>query len=150
MWAVNVDSDYHEEVSAPAPTAGDRATPGAVDEATAEELVRSAFAHYDPVALGGAVAITAAACLFVATAILLLKGGPRVGLNLSLLGNYLLGFDASWRGAVTGAAEAGLGGFALGWVLAGAINLVVGWHEAGLRRRLESTGAMDLFKDGSE
>ena len=35
-------------------------------------------------------------------------------------------------------------------VLAKAINVQVGWHEASLRRRLEATGAMELFESGDE
>ena len=150
VWAVNVDSDYHEEASQSATGAGDRATPGTVNAAPVDELMRSAFARYDPVALGGAIGATGALGLFLATALLLLKGGSRVGMNLSLLGNYLVGFNASWQGAVIGAAEAGIGGFGLGWVLAKAINVQVGWHEASLRRRLEATGAMELFESGNE
>ena len=63
--------------------------------------------------------------------------------NLSLLGNYLLGFRVSWGGALLGLAEAALGGFALGYAMARAINGLVGRYEWRLRRRLELERVLD-------
>ena len=55
--------------------------------------------------------------LFVATAWLLIKGGPNVGATLGLLGNYLPGYSVTWPGAfvglVYGAAIAALAGWSL-------------------------------------
>ena len=59
---------------------------------------------------------------------LLTQADPVVPM-LSLLGNYFLGFDVSWAGVVTGMAEAGLGGFGLGWVMARLINRLVDFDE---------------------
>ena len=73
----------------------------------------------------------------------LLLPGEAVGPTLSLLGNYLLGFEASWGGAVIGLAEAGLGGFGMGYLLARAINQMVGWHESMIRRRIELAETLD-------
>ena len=81
----------------------------------------------------------------LATAALLLRGGEVVGPNLSLLGHYLYGFDASWRGAAMGTAEAGVGGFALGFLLGRSINWLVDRHEMGIRRGLEYASAVDPF-----
>jgi protoporphyrinogen oxidase len=164
VWAVNVESDYHEEIRRPlAPEeergagarsgavagagtgARDRQVPEAAPALVLEDLMREAFARYDAVALGGAVGIVAGAGLLIATAALLLRGGPVVGPNLSLLGNYLYGFEPSWRGALVGAAEAGIGGFGLGWLLGHSINWLVDRHEIAIRRRLELAGALDPF-----
>jgi protoporphyrinogen oxidase len=147
VWSVNVDGDYHEELRADARAApdGDRQTPGAAPARLVEDLLREAFARYDAVALGAAVGIVAAIGLLLATVVLLLRGGPVVGPNLSLLGNYLYGFDASWRGAAVGAIEAGAGGFGVGVMLGGAINWLVDRHEIGIRRRLEYLTAADPF-----
>jgi hypothetical protein len=101
------------------------------------EVIRSTFARYDPVALGVAIATVASGGLFLATAILLLRGGERVGATLSLLGNYLIGYTVTWPGALIGLVESWLGAFAFGWVLAMLINRVVGWNETGLVRKLE-------------
>jgi protoporphyrinogen oxidase len=139
VWDVNVEDEYHEEVrneSASGAT-GDRLVPQRLELDRAERLLRSAFARYDPVALGAAIGLPAALSLFAATAALLLKGGEVVGPHLSLLSNYLLGFQVSWAGAAIGVVETGLGGFAFGWILAKLINATVGWHERALFRRLE-------------
>jgi hypothetical protein len=46
---------------------------------------------------------------------------------------------------VVGAVEAGVGGFALGWILGRSINWLVGRHEIGIRRRLEYASILDPF-----
>ena len=94
-------------------------------------------------ALGAALGVVGGVGLFLATVILLLQPGQPVGPTLSLLGNYLLGFEASWGGALLGLVEAGAGGFAIGYVVARAINLLVAWHELKIRRRLELTRTLD-------
>jgi protoporphyrinogen oxidase len=144
VWNVNVEQEYHEEARATAEGRGDRAVPGSAERGVGEAVIASVFARYDPVALGGAVGAILGVGLFLATAILLIRGGDPVGPNLSLLGNYLLGFRVSWAGAWLGMAEALAGGFAFGWALAEAINAVVGWHEAAFRRRLELHRALRL------
>jgi protoporphyrinogen oxidase len=143
VWSVNVEDDYHEEIRES--KAGDRQTPAPADGRLVEDLLREAFARYDAVALGGAVGVVTAIGLLLATAALLLRGGEVVGPNLSLLDNYLFGFDASWRGAAIGTAEAGAAGFALGFVLGRSINWLVDRHEVGIRRRLEYASAIDPF-----
>ena len=136
---VNVDEEYHEEASVkePAGAAGDRLVPQRLEESRAAQVLREAFARYDAVALGFALAIPAAFGLFIATAILLIKGGPAVGANLSLLSNYIVGFRVNWAGAFVGMLEVGLLGFGFGWGMAKMINAVVGWQERALIRRLE-------------
>jgi protoporphyrinogen oxidase len=157
VWGVNVEEEYHEEVRAGDSTQdrfaganatarpGDRQTPEAAPAVLVEDLLREAFARYDAMALGGAVGIVAALGLLFATAVLLLRGGDVIGPNLSLLGHYLWGFEASWRGALTGAIEAGVAGFGLGFVLGKSINWLVERHELGIRRRLEYASALDPF-----
>ncbi len=144
VWDVNTEPDYHEEDT----TKGDRLTPKRVEPSGFEEKVRSAFARYDPVALGAAFATVMGGGLFLATAILLVRGGERVGANLSLLGNYFLGFDASWGGALLVGVEGGVGGFVLGAVHAGVINKLIGVIENTLKRRLQS-GSLDPLDAGS-
>lgn len=53
----------------------------------------------------------------MASAILLLRNGPVAGPTLSLLGNYLFGFEVTWTGAVIGLFEEGMLGFAAGSLL---------------------------------
>ena len=58
--------------------------------------------------------------IFVATAWLLIRGGPRVGLHLGLLSNYFPGYSVSWPGAVIGflygALVGAVAGYALAWI----------------------------------
>ncbi len=146
VWDVNVEEDYHEEVRESKPQIEDRFVPDQLSVGT-EELIRSAFARYDPVALGGALGVVLGLGLFVATSVLLLRGGDPVGPNLSLLGNYLLGFQVSWGGAFLGLAEAGAGGFGFGFVLAKLINAVIGWHERALWRRIRMSRTLDPLEE---
>ena len=137
IWDVNVEAEYHEEVR-------DRAVPAPLsreDEFARE--VRAAFARYDPVALGVAVGTILGVGLFLATALLLLRGGDPLGPNLALLGQYIVGFEVTWGGAVLGMVEAGLGGFVFGWLLARTINAAVGWHEAVYIRNVEMSRILE-------
>ncbi len=125
VWGVNVEDEYHEEGK---PEVQDRATPGRVEQAPFEELLRTAFARYDPIALGGALGLTLGLGLFLATAVLVVKGGETVGPTLSLLGNYLPAYSVTWAGAFLGLIEGAALGGVVGALLAGLINLVVELH----------------------
>lgn len=137
VWAVNVEQEYLESEG------GDRLTPQAVGERTIEEILKTTFARYDPIALGLAFAVVGGSSLFLATAALLLQAGDPVGPTLSLLGHYLLGFEASWKGSLIGSAEAALAGFGLGYLMARTMNLLVGWYERMIRERIEMGEALD-------
>lgn len=63
--------------------------------------------------------------LFVMTAWLLIKGGPRVGLHLDLLHHYLIGYSVTWPGAFVGLVEGGLLGAGLGWIICMIYNRIV-------------------------
>ena len=138
VWDVNVEQEYHEEKDEkPASGAtGDRMVPQRVVMDPVLVLQR-AFARYDSVALGAAGAVVGGLLLFVATAVLLLKGGDEIGPRLGLLANYLPGFEVSWGGALRGSLVAAAIGFVFGFLLANAINLVVAFHERNLIHRLE-------------
>jgi protoporphyrinogen oxidase len=136
VWGVNVDEEYHEEVRESS-SGGDRLVPQRVPRRVDEELIAAAFARYDPIALGAALAVVLGLGLFLATSVLLVQSGGPVGPNLSLLGNYFIGYSVTWTGAFVGLAEASLGGFGFGYCLARLINGVVAWHEIRLRRAIE-------------
>jgi len=144
IWDVNVEDDYHEEHRAS--TSGDRMVPQAVEVPPLEQRIREVYARFDEVAMGIAIGSVGGLTLLAATALLLLKGGEVVGPNLSLLGNYFLGFEVTWTGALVGFLEAAVGGFGLGWLIARMTNLILQNEE---RRTLDSAGAahaMDLFE----
>jgi hypothetical protein len=86
-------------------------------------LISSAFARLDPIALGAAVGVVSGVGLCAMTIVLLLRGGIWVGMNLSRLNNYLIGYDVTWVGSVVGLVEGAVVGFLLGAGLALLWNL---------------------------
>ncbi len=121
LWEVNTEAEYHEEVT---------------EEAVAPTL-KQFFPKLDRVALGCSVGAAGGILLFLATAILLLKGGPIVGPNLRLLGQYLPGYTVTPIGSLLGL----LYGFAIGWLLGWGFaflrNTVLLLYVAIIRRRVE-------------
>jgi hypothetical protein len=94
-------------------------------------LVRKAIARMR----AGIVAIVTAMVigfgLFAATVWLLIKGGPNVGQNLNLLGNYYPGYSVTWLGSLVGLFYGALTGAVLGWTVAWLYNLLAGWRANG-------------------
>ena len=93
--------------------------PGVTTTAPSPErvyLVR-AFGRVDPVAVGVAMGAVGGAGGAGATAVLLLRGGPLVGLHLQRLGFYFPGYNVSWGGALVGLVEGALWAAAGGYVL---------------------------------
>lgn len=150
VWAINTETEYLEGGAA-LPPPGDRAAPSRAQRTPARppllppDVVDIMFARLDPVALGAAFGAVAGLGLFLATAVLLLKGGPVVGPTLSLLGQYLIGFNVSWKGAFVGLAEAGAGGFVLGYSSATLRNWTLTAYAIVLRRRALAEARRDLL-----
>ena len=143
VWAVNVEGEYLEETREDREPGTGRLTPEPLAGPSLEDLLRAAFARFEPIAFGGALATVFGLGLLLATVLLLLRGGEPLGPNLSLLGHYLFGFEVSWPGALVGTIEAGSLGFVLGLVMAKLINGVIGLFESSVRRRLELSEVMD-------
>jgi len=103
VWAVNTEKEYHEEGQRGGVEAGDRLVPTRVQvtveepiSGTEEEFIEMVFAKLDPLALGVAMGVVSGVAIFIATAILVIQGGPVVGPTLSLLGHFLYGFEVTW------------------------------------------------------
>src|SRR5262245_51258436 len=79
-----------------------------------DEFLIGIFAKVSATALGIACGLLGGAGIFAATAILLLKGGSRVGPNLLLLPGY----SVTWPGSLIGAGYGFLAGFIGGWTVA--------------------------------
>ena len=153
VWSVNVEAEYHEE-GALAPLAGaggDRAVPRPIEALPAhvvdeiDEEIARALAPLDSLALGVAVGAVAAVGLWLATAVLLIRDESVVGPNLSLLGQFLIGYSVTWRGALIGAVEAGALGFALGYAAAGLRNIGVRLYASRMRRRALARAERDVL-----
>ena len=151
VWSVNVEQEYHEEGPAKDVSLAERGVPTAVRpeapeaEMSPEKLVEAAFARLDPVALGTSIGAVAGLLMFVSTALLLIKGGVMVGKTLSLLSYYFWGYSVTWRGALWGFLQAGIGGFTLGYVVATLRNWGLGAYAFLLKRRAEAEASRDLL-----
>ena len=146
VWAVNVDREYHEEAAegkravlpGPAPTARK-------EKPSLADVLAVAFARLDPVALGLAVGVVFGVGLFLATAVLLLKGDEIVGPTLSLLGHFLIGYRATWAGAFVGLVEAALVGYIIGHACAWLHNALVHAYVFAIRRSAEAKQRRDIL-----
>ena len=151
VWAVNTEMEYHEEGRVAELSSGDRLVPRPVAVAVKEVPARldrvldRAFARLDPVAMGAATGAVGGLGLFLATAILLIKGGRVVGPNLSLLGQFIPGFSMTWAGATIGLIEAGLFGFLAGYAGSWLCNQGVMAYASLLRSRAETKEGRDLL-----
>jgi protoporphyrinogen oxidase len=143
LWSVNVDQEYLEESTGKEVGRGDRLVPAKVESPALEQLLDSAFARFDAVALGAALSVMSSSSVLVATAVLLIQGSEPVGPTLSLLGNYLFGYSVSWPGSLVGALEAGVIGYGVGYLMARLINLLLEFHESSIRRQLQLTEVLD-------
>jgi protoporphyrinogen oxidase len=147
LWAVNVDSEYHEEVT---PDRKRIVFAGAATEPREEDLdlanvLRAAFARLDPLALGLAVGIVCGFGLFLATAVLLLRGGDILGPRLALLGHYLIGYRVTWTGALVGLIEATVVGYVIGCVCAWLHNTLINGYIFLVRRVAEAKERRDIL-----
>lgn len=131
LWSVNTNQEYHEEVRGEG-----EAHVRDVAEVFEETLSR-AFPKLDRVAFGLSLGITAGALLFVATLILVLKGGEAVGPHLQLLSQYFPGYSVTVSGSVVGLAYGFAFGFIVGSGLAFLRNAAVLLYVAIFRRRSE-------------
>jgi hypothetical protein len=106
--------------SEPDATRGNRPTT-LIDE---EELVREVIRLSRNV-LGLTLGILVAAGIFLATNILVIKGGPNVGSHLQLLSQYFPGYRVTFGGSFLGAAYGFVVGYVNGWIIAAVYNWVV-------------------------
>jgi hypothetical protein len=151
VWSVNTDMEYHEETRAVEATGGDRLVPTRIQPAQGEpqvlpeEIIDAVFARLDPVAFGISVGLVSGSGIFLATVALLLQGGPVVGPNFSLLGNYLPGFKVTWAGAFLGLVEGGSVGFVLGNMIAGIRNWGMKAYAYLVKQQSENKTQSDLL-----
>ncbi|HUP20818.1 MAG TPA: hypothetical protein VM778_12830 [Gemmatimonadota bacterium] len=83
-------------------------------------LIERAIARLRAGAMAIVFALLGGGGLFVATAWLLVRGGPNVGENLALLRHYFPGYSVTWVGAVVGLAW----GMVVGGLAGGSLALV--------------------------
>ena len=113
----------------------------------ADELLVQTFAKVDAIALGISCGIVCGLGLVGATVMLLIKGGDKIGPNLSLLSQYFPGYSVTWTGSTIGCAYGLAAGFAAGWTLAFMRNLsiTIYAHAIKLWANLSTNHFLDRF-----
>ena len=87
--------------------------------------LRRAILRLNERAWGIAVGMLLGMGLFVATIVLVLKGGPQVGLHLSLLGRYFPGYSVTFVGSIIGFIYCFVLGYILGRIIGSVYNRLV-------------------------
>jgi hypothetical protein len=131
LWSVNADQEYHEEVRRPEGVEAHDL------DAVVDRALQTSFAKLDRVALGLSLGLVGGLGLFLATLILVLRGGPVVGPMLGLLGQYFPGYTVSAWGTGLGFVYGFAAAFAAGWLFAFLRNAIVFLYIALVRRRAE-------------
>jgi hypothetical protein len=91
----------------------------------AEKLIIQSLAKLDALALGIAVGTLCGLVIFLATNILILKGGEEIGPRLSLLNQYFIGYEVTGTGSLIGFLYGFFFGFVTGSLTAFLRNSVV-------------------------
>ena len=109
----------------------------------AERAIIEAFARLDRTALGLAVGTLCGLAVFLATIILLIKGGEVVGPNLALLGQFFYGYTVTVTGAFVGLVYGFIFGFIVGWLIALLRNSLVSAYLIALKTRANLSSSLD-------
>jgi tetrahydromethanopterin S-methyltransferase subunit G len=90
-----------------------------------EDLVFNRLARLNATILGIVFGLVFGLGLFIITIWLVIKGGPVVGPNLALLGQFYIGYDVTFIGSLVGLFYGFLTGFAIGFAIASIYNWIV-------------------------
>lgn len=96
------------------------ATSSVNEEALLKEVIR-----LSRTVLGLTLGILFATGIFLATNILIIKGGPEVGAHLQLLNQFFPGYKVTFGGSFVGSAYGFAVGYVSGWIIAAVYNWVV-------------------------
>lgn len=107
------------------------------DELAGEQIVQT-LAKIDSLALGVAIGTVFGLGIFLATNLLILKGGEIIGPNLALLAQFFPGYRVTFGGSFIGLLYGFVSGFALGWLIAVIRNIIIKiyLHIINLRQRM--------------
>jgi hypothetical protein len=105
-------------------------------ERPAERVVLTRLLRVNAVVSGVVTGILAGLIVFIATNLLILKGGKVVGPHLALLGQFFIGYRVTFVGSLIGFGYAFVWGFLAGYFIARMYNWIAVWREG----RGQSTG----------
>jgi len=78
----------------------------------------------EAVVQGMALGVMSGLAIFLATIVLIVRGGPKVGPHLVLLGQFLPGYAVTLTGAFVGLGWGFAGGFAAGYLVSTLYNRI--------------------------
>ena len=90
-----------------------------------EQVLENAVLRLNARAWGIAMGLLLGSALFIATNILVLKGGPRVGTHLKLLAVYFPGYSVTFVGSIVGFIYLFVIGYGLGRLVGAVYNKMV-------------------------
>jgi hypothetical protein len=99
-----------------------------------EEIVLSRLMRLNATIHGIVFGLTFGFIVFLATNWLLIKGGDVVGPNLSLLGQFFIGYRVTFIGSLIGFAYAFVTGFLIGFFIAVIYNWVADLRDGDVQR----------------
>lgn len=94
-----------------------------------EDVVLTRLLRLNATIQGVVVGLMAGLVVFIATNWLVLKGGPRVGPHLALLGQFFPGYRVTFLGSFIGFGYGFVSGFVGGYFLATVYNLIAARRE---------------------
>ncbi len=98
-------------------------------EKALEKVVLTRVMRLNAAIYGIVAGLVAGLGLFIATNWLILKGGEVVGPNLSLLGQFFIGYEVTFVGSFIGFVYAFVCGFLVGYFVARMYNWIVDLRE---------------------
>lgn len=105
------------------------------DNTVIEKLVLVELMRLNRVILGLILGILLGLAVFLATIILLLKGGDPVGPHLALLGQFFIGYRVTFAGSFIGLLYGFGVGFVVGYMIASLYNWMANFREKRSLRR---------------
>jgi hypothetical protein len=102
---------------------------------TIERLVLIELMRLNGAILGLALGLVLGSGIFIATIILMIRGGEQVGPHLALLGQFFIGYQVTFAGSLIGFLYGLLFGFLVGYMIAGLYNWMANFREKRRSRR---------------
>lgn len=99
------------------------------EEKHLEEVVLTRLLRLNATVHGIVFGLVAGLIIFIATNWLVLKGGPVIGPNLSLLGQFFIGYQVSFIGSLIGFGYGFVSGFVVGYLIARLYNWILDLRE---------------------